>query len=212
MGGPPLIPSDAVRVVDRAPEGAENAWEPDRGVTLLIAGIAAGDSGALATFYDQWFDRAYDMARHLTRRDESFCLDVVQEAMLKVIRKLRPSLGITSRASLDAWFARVIHTTAIDQLRREARRRGRESAPPRPPGEHAAASEAVQLAERLNWLMSELSRLEREDASLMNGRFRGERSLEAVGAAHGLSGGAVHGRIRRVLERLRRAGKERFHE
>lgn len=208
MGGPQLIPpsSDAVVVVRCATTG------PDAVVVRLIEGIARGDSAALTVFYDQWFDRAYDMARGLTRRDEAFCLDVVQDAMLKVIRKLRPALGITTRGGLDAWFTRVVHTTAIDQLRREARRHGREAGPRKNAQEQPSASDLAQLDERLRWLTAELSRLEGEEAALVDGRFRGERSLEVVGAAHGLSGGAVHGRVRRVLERLRRAGKERFHE
>jgi RNA polymerase sigma factor (sigma-70 family) len=201
--------------VDSGPRGTVAPIEP--GVVSLITGIGAGDTRALALFYEEWFDRAFDLARTLTRRDEAFCLDVVQDAMMKVIHKLRPGLGITTRGSLDAWFARVVHTTAIDQLRREARRRKREVAPAdreqRARGDVIpSADELAHLEERINWLTNEVRRLDSQEASLVAMRFGKDRSLEAVGEEHGMTVGATHGRIRRLLDRLRRTGKERFHD
>lgn len=209
MGAPPVVQESGERV--RAARGG--VAEP--GVVALVEGIAAGDTRALAAFYEEWFDRAFDLARVLTRRDEAFCLDVVQDAMMKVIRKLRPGLGITTRASLDAWFTRVVHTTALDQLRREARRRKREGAQVERDalgGAMPGADEIAHLNERINWLTREVRRLEGEEASLVAMRFGKERSLEAVGEEHGMTVGAAHGRIRRLLDRLRRSGKERFYE
>ena len=189
---------------------------PDDLVVSMVRAIGRGESGALAVFYESWFDRAFDLARGLTRRDEAFCLDVVQEAMMKVIKKLNPSLGIRTRASLDAWFTRVVHTTAIDALRREARRRQRDAARAGPAArqgpDHPSAIDLAHIEERLAWLGSELRRLEGEEASLVTLRFAQDKSLEAVGEEHGMTAGAVHGRIRRLIERLRRSGKERFHD
>lgn len=178
----------------------------------LIAGIGAGETRALGVFYEERFDQGFELARRLTRRDESFCMDVVQEAMMKVIRKLRPSLGITSRRSLDAWFARVVHTTAIDLLRREARRRRSEGRLREAPGGGVSADRESELEERIRWLTGEVRRLDMEEASLVRMRFAGERSLEAVGTEHAMTAGAVHGRLRRLLGKLRMAGKERFDE
>ncbi len=184
-------------------------------VVSLVEGIAKGDTAALGVFYEEWFDRAFDLTRTLTGRDESFCLDVVQDAMMKVIRKLRPALGITTRAALDAWFARVVHTTAIDQLRREARRRRRELGRTEPgahAGAHASADELAHLDERIKWVAAEVRHLDSRETSMVVMRYGQDRSLESVGAEHGMTVGATHGRFRRLLERLRLAGKERFDE
>lgn len=208
-----VLPQEAAAAAGKGM--GERATAPvDPGVVSLIAGIAAGDTRALGEFYEEWFDRAFDLARQLTRRDESFCLDVVQDAMMKVIRKLRPGLGIMTRGSLEAWFARVVHTTAIDLLRREARRRRREAAPAASARGEAPASadEVAHLEERITWLSAEVRRLDSGEASMVAMRYLQERSLEAVGEEHGMTGAAAHGRLRRLLGRLRIAGKERFHD
>jgi DNA-directed RNA polymerase specialized sigma24 family protein len=184
---------------------------PDPHVVSMIEGIARGEAGALASFYDEWFDRGYDMACTLTRRDESFCLDVVQESMLKVIRSLRPSLGILTRRSLDAWFSRVGHTTAIDLLRRDSRRARRERRGARHDAA-GAAPDAALLDEQIAWVAGELAALDHQDAALVAARFGQDRTLEAAGAAEGMTTGAAHGRLRRLLDRVRRAGKEKFDE
>ncbi len=205
---PPPPPTGGAVAQGRAP-GAEPK------VVALIEGIGVGDTRALGEFYEEWFDRAFDLTRTITRRDESFCLDIVQDAMMKVIKKLRPGLGITTRPSLDAWFSRVVHTTAIDQLRREARRRRRELAPgirDARGAEHPSADELAHLDERIKWLMGEVRRLDLEEASMVAMRYGQDRSLDSVGAEHGMTIGAAHGRIRRMLDRLRRSGKERFHD
>ena len=79
------------------PEIATAAW-----VQSTTAAVARGDRGALAELYERWFDECYRIARGLTRRDESFCLDVVQETMLRVIRSLR---RLETEAQLRAWAA-----------------------------------------------------------------------------------------------------------
>lgn len=197
-------------------QAAAVAAVQDTAVVKMIEGIAAGDSAALAAFYDEWFDRTFDLARRLTRRDEAFCLDVVQDVMMKVIAKLRPGLGITSRLSMELWFVRVVHTTAIDLLRREFRRHRRElGADARRGGvqdAHSSAAEVAQRRERLEWLTAEMSRMEREDASLVAMRFGSGRPLSSAGDEFGMTVGAAHGRLRRLLERVRRVGKERFDE
>ena len=54
----------------------------------LTAAIARGDSAAFARFYEARFDRAFATARDLTGRDEAFCLDVVQDAMIRVTHRI----------------------------------------------------------------------------------------------------------------------------
>jgi RNA polymerase sigma factor (sigma-70 family) len=181
--------------------------EPDQpapGGHELAALIARGDRVALGQFYELWFDRIYRLARRLTGRDESFCLDIVQESMLRIVRSIRP---MPSDDDLKRWMVRLVHTTALDLLRREARQRRRhQHATPNGTAHHA------DLAEQIAWLRARLAELPEEESLLLRGRFGLGRTLEAAGALAGLSGHAAHGRLRRITERLRRRARENFDE
>ncbi|MCC6661353.1 MAG: sigma-70 family RNA polymerase sigma factor [Phycisphaerales bacterium] len=172
------------------------------GTARLTPAVSRGDAAAMAEFYSAWFERAYGLARAITRRDESFCLDVVQEAMLRVARRMK---AMGSEADVERWMARVVHTAALDLLRRESRRAARER------GAHAPTAAEPDVAERVEWLRAQIAALPPEDAGLMRLRYWGDRTLDEAGGHEGMSGGAAHGRIRRVLSRLRRLAKENDH-
>ena len=184
---------------ERPAEAQSAMW-----VQRTTAAIARGDRPALAELYEEWFDRCYGLARTLTGRDESFCLDVVQDTMLRVIRSLRP---MATYGELSAWMTRATHSAALDLLRRESRRGRREAARGR-----AGSEQATQADERIAWLLARIKDLPAADGDLVALRFGRARSLEAVGTAAGISGDAAHGRIRRTLMRLRRWAKEDSHE
>jgi RNA polymerase sigma factor (sigma-70 family) len=173
----------------------------------LTAAIARGDEAAFATFYELWFERAYAKARGITKRDEAFCLDVVQEVMLKVARKMR---ALPDEESVAAWMAQALLTTALDCMRGEARRLRRERAAARP--EALPAAPAWEEAERLAWLRERLAELPATDRALLVVRFAEDGTLDEVGATLGVSGDAAHGRIWRTLARLRRRAREWFDE
>ena len=84
----------------------------------LTAAIASGDPEAFARFYDAWFDKALVEARRSTGRDDEFCLDVVQDAMMRVIRSIRP---LESEAALHRWMRVVVRSCACDRLRSDIR-------------------------------------------------------------------------------------------
>lgn len=172
------------------------------GVRALTRAIARGDDRAFERFYNDHFEPAYAMARALTRRDESFCLDVVQDAMLKAARSMRP---LDSQDDLNAWMRRVVHTAALDRLRAERRRLARERAR----AQDERAEQRLALAdERIAWLRAQIDDLPSEDRALLLFRFARARTIEATADAHALTPGAAHGRIRRALDRLRSAGKD----
>ncbi|MGK0202373.1 MAG: DNA-directed RNA polymerase specialized sigma24 family protein, partial [Planctomycetota bacterium] len=50
----------------------------------LTGRIAAGDESAFAEFYEAWFVSTLALSRAISRRDEAWCLDVVQDVMLTV--------------------------------------------------------------------------------------------------------------------------------
>ncbi|MFG0285871.1 MAG: RNA polymerase sigma factor [Phycisphaerales bacterium JB039] len=184
---------------------AISAW---RGPTLaaedgtslrMTSAIASGDAEAFARFYEQWFDWMYQMARSITKRDESFCLDVTQDAMLRVVRSMRP---MRTEDDLRRWLMRVTHTAALDLLRAEARRRRRERGAM---ALGAAEPGGVGLDEQIESLRQRIERLSPEDRGLLQLRFGRGAALRVAG---GGSAAAAHGRLRRIVQRLRETMEE----
>jgi RNA polymerase sigma-70 factor (ECF subfamily) len=158
--------------------------------------MAGGDAEAVTQFYGDYFDWMYTQARLATARDESFCLDVVQEAMLRVIRSIKP---VDNEARLRAWLRLVVQTTALDLLRKERRRKAREMS--------RAASEVVvppPVDEQTAWLTEALAGLDPEIVRMIELRFEQRWTLRRIGQALGLTTSAVDGRLRRVLKELRK--------
>lgn len=171
----------------------------------LTGAIASGDTGAFARFYRRWVDQMYAEAHRVTGRDESFCLDVVHDAMMRVMRSIRP---MDSEPALWGWLRLVVRSCALDHLRREARRRKRERADvgmtqPEPRDD---------LEERLAWLHAELADLDEREAALLTMRHRFGWTLRQIAQSAGLKPGAVDGRLRRTLDALRRRAQEAFNE
>ena len=171
------------------------------------AAIARGDEAAFGSFYEAWFDRTFALARSISRRDEAFCMDVVQDAMMRVIRSMPP---LETEAAVESWMGRTVLTTTIDQLRSEKRRRARERNAA--PDESISPTQHTELEdeERLDWLRAKIAALPERDRRLLAERFAGDRTLAEVGAALGISGNAAHGRIRRVLDSIRDAAARWF--
>ena len=171
-------------------------------VRCLTAGVRRGEEDAVRWFHATCFEVMLAEARRIGRRDEAFCLDVVQEAMLKCLRTIRP---VDSMAETIA-FARVaVRSAAYDALRGERRRRRREELVAR--GETAPAEVDD---ERLAWLESQLRKLPAESARLIRLRYRLGWSLARIGGLLGLRPGAVDGRIRRVVAKLKVEAEEEF--
>jgi RNA polymerase sigma factor (sigma-70 family) len=175
-------------------------------VRELTAAIASGDTEAFARLFRERFDEMNAEARRATGRDESFCLDVVQDAMLRVIRWMKP---MDTEQRLRAWLRVVVQSCAYDRLRTEARRQRRDhtAAQQRPPDRPDR-----ELAERLDWLRGELAALDGPPAQLLLMRYRLGWTLQRIGNVLGLTPGAVDGRIKRTVAALRRRARETFHE
>ncbi len=175
-------------------------------VPRVTAAIARGDNAALDEFYRVWFDRCYAMARGITGRDESFCLDVVQDATLRVVKSMR---AMAAEEDLERWMKRIVHTAALDRLRQERRRSARESGRSAEIPSHGAPT-TDELGERIAWVQAQLGLMETHDRMLLVARVSEGRTLDDAGRLAGMTGDAAHGRVRRVLKRLRAAAKEAF--
>jgi RNA polymerase sigma factor (sigma-70 family) len=165
--------------------------------------MAAGDPAAIERFYRGHFDRLYREARRSTgRRDEAFCLDVVQESVLRIVRTVRP---VADEARLAAWLKLVVRTTAYDMLRREQRRQRHESAAAAMPlREHVLVDDEPRLA----WLRRRIASMDPKLGRMIELRFAQRWTLARIGSLFGLSVGTIDGRLRRALEHLRALAQE----
>ncbi|MDB5174140.1 MAG: polymerase sigma factor, sigma-70 family [Phycisphaerales bacterium] len=177
-------------------------------VHSLTAGLAAGDPRAVEVFYRRYFDRLYAQARRASGRDEAFCLDVVQESVLRVLRSIRPA---SSEAQLCAWLRLVVQTTAYDLLRSETRRQRRELLAVGSKGYEESRAEPAD-AEQLEWLRSQIAALDPEIAHMIEMRFTDRWTLARIARRLGLSIGTVDGRLRRALRHLRDRAREDHYE
>lgn len=168
--------------------------------------IAAGDERAFADFYEAWFASTLALARATSRRDEAWCLDVVQDVMLRAARRM-PALDSDER--LGAWMTRAVVNAVVDRSRADARRTRRE---------RQVADLAPTLAdepwfelaegERQQWLAQSVAALPSTEQALLQARFGGASSVTAAADALGISPDAAHGRLRRALDKLRRTAAE----
>lgn len=204
VGTRPITPLARIALMPDEATPARDAADP---VAALTRGVASGDPASLAALYELYFEFTLRAARAVTRRDESFCLDVAQEAWLRVARSLSPCVGTRH---FEAWLARVVRTSALDLLRRELRRKAREQRRPAP--DATAWPTHAHAAEELAWVRDRIAELEGADADLARSRFALDRSLDHAGAWAGLSGDAAHGRLRRLIARLRTAASEVFRD
>ena len=169
-------------------------------VQTLTAAMAAGDARAIEAFYRQYFELMYRHACNITRRDESFCLDVVQDAVLRVIRTVRRA---GSEAQLAAWLRLVTQTAAYDLLKSESRRRKRETLVALPVGPTGASAEAPFDEDRIAWLRQEISSLDPQIARMIELRYQKQWTLARIAESLGIPIGTVDGRLRRALRLLR---------
>ena len=154
--------------------------------------IAAGDTAAFAVFYERWFDRCVIEIRRRTGFDESACLDIVQDAMLRVATNMPV---FESEDELERWLRRVLINGARDRIRAETRRLRREST--------VRPKSNEQDREAIEELSRRMASLDEESRMLLRSRFDLGWTLERIGRELGLGPGAVDGRIRRLLARLR---------
>lgn len=181
----------------------------DARVREWMEDVAKGDRDAFEELYRAWFDRVLGMARGISGWDEGRAMDVVQDAMMRLID--RPP-RVEFEAQLAVWMRRAVLSCVIDRERRQRRAVARERSVAERGGadEVKDAAQSAADAERLAWLETQLAEMPVGDRAILRMRFAEERSLKETGAAAGVSGDAAHGRIRRVIAVLRAKAKEMF--
>lgn len=167
----------------------------DAAAQRMTHGIVQGDSAALASLYEARFDWMLILIQRTTRRDESFALDCVQDAWLRIARS---PVRCANAAALDGWLRRVALSAALDRVRSDAARRMREVTAASEIRSALAAIESLQ-----GELRAALAQCSTDDRGLLLMRYRAGMTLAQIGAACGLGAAAVDSRLRRLLISLR---------
>src|SRR5882724_5652016 len=156
-------------------------------------------------------DRAEDAFAEIVRRH----LDLVYSAALRLVRSpqlaeevaqatftdlARNAQRLAPNTILTAWLYQVSHRTAIDMVRREARRQLREQIAAEMNAMNATASDWTHIEPLLDEAMHALDETDRAAVLL---RYFENKSLREVGATLGTSDDAAQKRVSRAVERLR---------
>ena len=136
----------------------------DTTIARMTRGMAAGEPDAIRAFYDAYAGWMLTAARR-SKRDEAFCLDVVHDAAVRVIEKIRP---FDREDAFRVWLGRVVMSCVIDRVRSELRRVERER-------RHAATTQALARAaaplDDLEQLQRRVLQLSQEQWTLLRLRF-----------------------------------------
>lgn len=174
----------------------------------LTARIAAGDEAAFAAFYSHWFAPAVALAKALVRADEAAALDLVQDVMLAVAERM-PELA--DERAVRAWLSTAIVRAGIDRQRQRRRRERREQRVAAEREPWALAPVGSTSDERTAWLAARIAELPPLERALVEARFGDGVSVAAAGSSFGLGEDQAHGRLRRVMQRLRQKAAEWWH-
>lgn len=170
---------------------------------LLQRYTRSNSQEAFATLVERHLNLVYSAARRQVRSPQ-LAEEVAQSVFIDLARhgaKLAPA------QPLAAWLFLVTRRTAIDVIRREARRHAREQA--------AAELSAAMETPSPNWnqvkdvLDEALDSLADVDRTALLLRFFEDRSLREIGASLGTSDDTAQKRVSRALDRLRTALAQR---
>lgn len=169
-----------------------------------------GDEAAFTKYYQTFFDTMFMTVKRTTGRDEATCLDIVQDAMVKAIGKMKP---MSSRDQTAAWTVVVAKTTAYDFLRKEKRRQQRTNTLGALSADQncsPAVETEVDSEARLAWIEEQLLHLPDDLKSMIDLKYRMGWTLKQIAHKFGLKAGAVDGRIRRAVEGLKTQAATEF--
>ena len=173
------------------PESSSGGGASDAAVRDWTRGIARGDRAALGALFTARADWMVQQCRIMTGKDEHFALDVLQDAMLRIARHMRP---LSDRVELDRYLRSVIRTAAVDRIRADLRRLRRERA-------HDVPGPSIQPA------LGDIAELERivaglsvTDRDTLLRRIARGLGFVAMAEQEGTTSTVMQGRFRRVLE------------
>ena len=174
----------------------------------LTRSIARGEPDAFDEYYDRYFDVMFRFARSLTGADESTCLDIVHDSMIKAIRSMKP---MDDHRHLTAWSHAIVRSVAYDWLRKKSRdcEKSLEQAHLTDPANDQTDDDTLA---RMAWIEQQVAELDADLRRMMSLRYRWGWTLGRIARRFGLKTGTVDGRIRRTVDKLKKQAQLQFDE
>jgi RNA polymerase sigma-70 factor, ECF subfamily len=201
----PVVPVAPIDGAGSARQFMENATN-DITDEVLMGGIARGDTGSFAAFYDRYSGLLFSVAVHVLRDDRE-AEDVLQEAMVSLWE--RAALYDSSLGKPLSWAVTLTRNRAIDRLR-GLKRRPQATAVDLEEAdvasdESATATSHVMMQESTHSLRQALRGLPDDQRRAIElAFFQGLTHVEIAEAIH-VPLGTVKARIRRGMLELRDA-------
>ena len=166
--------------------------------------IASGDREALATYYERFFDVMFAEVKRATNLDEASCLDIVQDSMLKVIRSIKT---IDDEVILTRWSRAVARNSAYDWLRK-LRRKASFDLDNVEIATISSSDEHLEQTARLIWIEQQILQQPTEIQRLFSLRYQMGWTLKKIAKKLGLKTGAVDGKLRRAIKKIKEASEQ----
>lgn len=157
--------------------------------------VARGDEAALAVIYAQFGGPVYSLALRVLG-DSALAQEVTQDVFLKVWTN--PSAWDANKGQFSSWLLTLTRYTAIDRIRREIRRTGKDVELDE--NVETQVDDQSDTPDRLHSLMLHLPKEQREVVELAY--FRGLKHTE-LAERLGLPLGTVKTRLRLGLHKLK---------
>ena len=161
----------------------------------LLTGMASGDRGAFAEFFDRHAPRVLGLlCKWLGQRSDAE--DVLQETFWQVW--CRAGQYDAARAAPEAWLVLIARSRAMDHRRRQR------PAPALPDGPGPAdPASALERSEQTQQVRTALASLPEEQRSAISLAFYGGLTYEQVAQHQAIPLGTAKTRIRLGMRRLR---------
>ena len=180
----------------------------DEFVRRVTRGMSAGSEHCYREFYEAYFDRLY---RHLlcaTRGREQIAREVMQNALVRVVRYIEP---FEEEGRFWAWLRQVARSCLIDYARRE-QCRPEGSAVPMLEELVARGEQREEEPELMEALDKSLGELEPEELQMLKRVYFDELSQEQIAVLGQTTRKAVESRLGRIRRKLRKMIVEKLKE
>ena len=168
----------------------------DQWAARVTRAVRSGSREALAEIYDRCAEEVVSSVERVTRRDEAFALDCLQEMFMRLAT--HPPTA-DSHAALMAWMRFAALNVARNMIVSEQRRRRREGAVV------GALDRGAGHGGRES-LDAILRQLDEDERTLVRLRHVEGMRIKAIAQAIGATPQAIESAIRRAMARLREGG------
>lgn len=170
----------------------------DEDITTLTKRMAAGDEDAYRRFFREYFPRLCAYANKLTTGDEALMQDVVQNALLRVTRHLKP---FDNNDEFWSWLVLLLRCAFLDIVRSKKRYTGLMN-------NYAIHHELNTAPTRVSLETSEalhsaIHRLRPRERALLIAKYQDGDSYRDIASNLGISEKAVESRLSRLREKLK---------